>query len=123
MTYSLRIAQEASEQLVSLQRYISVQATPEIAEIYIAEILAHCEGLTVFPRRGTVRDDLYEGLRTSSFKKRVVIAFIVDDQVQTLVVSGFSTAGKTSQGPPGRARNLEHWARPARGAETHIDPP
>lgn len=55
MTYSLRITQEASEQLVSLQRYISAQATPEIAENYIAEILAHCEGLTVFPRRGPAR--------------------------------------------------------------------
>lgn len=52
MTYSLRITQEASEQLVSLQRYISAQATPEIAEKYIAELLAHCEGLTVFPREG-----------------------------------------------------------------------
>lgn len=29
VTYSLRITQEASEQLVSLQRYISAQATPE----------------------------------------------------------------------------------------------
>jgi toxin ParE1/3/4 len=40
---------EAQEQLLALYQYISVAASPEIAERYTEAIIAHCEGLQDFP--------------------------------------------------------------------------
>ncbi len=53
--------------------------------------MAYCE---VFPHRGTARNDLYEGLRTTSYRKHVVIAFFVDDQTHTVVVAGIFYGGQ-----------------------------
>lgn len=52
--------------------------------------MAHCEGLEVFPHRGTMRDDIRPGLRTSSYKKRAMIATFVDDGAeQTTILDVF----------------------------------
>ncbi|SDZ13494.1 toxin ParE1/3/4 [Tessaracoccus flavus] len=52
--------------------------------------MAQCEGLEVFPHRGTMRNDIRPGLRTSSYKKRAVIATFVDDEAeQTTILDVF----------------------------------
>ena len=46
-----------------------------------------CEELQTFPHRGTQRDDIRPGLRVTHYRKRSVIAFVVDaDQVSILGV-------------------------------------
>lgn len=69
---------EAEVQLAGIYRYIASEASPETAARYIDEILTYCESLRHFPVRGTRRDDIRPGLRTTGYKKRVVIAFDVD---------------------------------------------
>ncbi len=66
MTYHVRLAPEAAAQLKDLHGYISGVATPDIAAGYVNSVIEHCEGLAVFPHRGTSRDDLRPGLRTTS---------------------------------------------------------
>ena len=56
--------------------------------------MAHCEGLAIFPYRGTMRDDLRPGLRTTVYKKRVVIAIMVDDEAQRVDVLGVFAGGQ-----------------------------
>ena len=56
--------------------------------------MAHCEGLAIFPHRGTMRDDLRPGLRTTVYKKRVVIAIVVDDEAQRVDVLGIFAGGQ-----------------------------
>lgn len=56
--------------------------------------MAHCEGLAVFPHRGTMRDDIRPGLRTSSYKKRAVIATYVDDETQQITILGVFYGGQ-----------------------------
>jgi len=56
--------------------------------------VAHCEGLAVFPHRGTMREDLRPGLRTTVYKKRVVIAIVVDDVAQRVDVLGIFAGGQ-----------------------------
>jgi len=56
--------------------------------------VAHCEGLAIFPHRGTMRDDLRPGLRTTVYKKRVVIAIVVDDAAQRVDVLGIFAGGQ-----------------------------
>lgn len=85
MSYRVVYSPEAEEQLDELYRYIAETATPGIAERIIDQIVDYCEGLAMFPIRGTVRDDVRPGLRTTSYKKRTVIAFAVIGDVVSII--------------------------------------
>jgi len=39
----------------------------------------YCESLSTFPARGNRRDDIRPGLRIANYRKRVAIAFHVDE--------------------------------------------
>jgi toxin ParE1/3/4 len=85
VSHRVVFAPEAEAQIVSLYRYIRQEASADIAERFTASIIAHCEGLATFPHRGTPRDDIRPGMRTISFRRRVVIAYTVDgDRVSIL---------------------------------------
>lgn len=87
MQYPVVFTPEAQEQLAALYRYIAAAASPQIADRYTSAIVTYCEGLQTFPHRGTRRDDIRPGLRITSYKKRVVIAFDVDaDRVSIIGV-------------------------------------
>ena len=85
MRYTVSFAPEAEAQLLSLYRYIASEASPEIAARYLGAIVEHCEKLEGFALRGTLRDDIHPGLRTTPFKRRITIAYAVtDDRVAVL---------------------------------------
>lgn len=75
MGYSVIFTPEAEDQLTELYRYIAADASPEIALRFTDSIVSHCESLCNFPLRGTRRDDIRPGLRTTGYRRRVVIAF------------------------------------------------
>lgn len=81
MTYRVVFAPEAEDQLDELYRYIAGQATAEIADRYVGRVIDYCEGLAEYPIRGTARDDIRPGVRTTSYKKRTVIAFAVRENL------------------------------------------
>jgi toxin ParE1/3/4 len=85
ITYRLIFSPEAEAQLVALYRYIGDQASPAVAQPFVDAIVDYCEGLTTFPHRGTQRDDLRRGLRTLGFRRRVTLAFSVDENTVTIV--------------------------------------
>lgn len=68
---------EAIENLEELHDYITEASSPNDATQYTDAIISYCEGLSVFPQRGSSRDDIRPGLRTVGYKKRVIIAFTV----------------------------------------------
>ena len=78
MSYRVEFTPEALDQMAALYQYISVAASPAIALRYTDAIVSYCESLSIFPHRGTVRDDLRMGLRVTHYKKRAVIAFAVE---------------------------------------------
>jgi len=47
----------------------------ERARNYTDRIVATCRNLVTFPERGTPRDDLRPGLRTTTYRRRATIAF------------------------------------------------
>ena len=94
MTYVVRFAPEAADQLQSLYRHVAEASSPQVAAHYVEAIVAHCEGLAVFPHRGTMRDDLRPGLRTTVYKKRVVIAIVVNDAAERVDVLGIFAGGQ-----------------------------
>jgi len=88
MNYKVVISPFAKKQLDILYDYIAQESSDDIAERYIEEISSYCESLNIFPLRGTLRNDLRAGLRITSYKKRVVIAFEVEgSQVTILSIS------------------------------------
>lgn len=85
MTHRVVYTPEAEAQLVDLYNYISDQSSPSIALRFVSAITERCEKLTRHPRRGTLREDLRPGLRTMGFRRRVTIAFAVDESVVTII--------------------------------------
>lgn len=87
-TYRVTFAPEARDQLASLYRYIAGSAaSPAVAARYTEAIVTYCEQLQTFPHRGIQRDDIRPGLRVTHYRKRAVIAFVVDaDNVSILGV-------------------------------------
>lgn len=87
-TYSVIFAPEANEQLLAIYRHIAdTSMLPDVAADYVDAIINHCEGLSHFPFRGTPRDDIRPGLRITPYRKRVVIAYAVqENQVSILGV-------------------------------------
>jgi len=93
--YVVAFSPEALEQLEEIFDYIVANATPEIAERYTSSIITHCESLKTFPHgRGTTRDDIRAGLRTTNYKGRTVIAFAVDDEALRVSIVGVFYGGR-----------------------------
>lgn len=74
---------EARTDLRNLYLFIAERAGDARAVTYVEQVADYCRGFSTFPDRGTRRDDVTPGLRLIGFKRRVAIAFHVD---QTRVV-------------------------------------
>ncbi len=85
MAFTTVFSPEAETHLADLRRYITDKASLKIAQGFTDAIVDHCLGLNVFPNRGVPRDDLRPGLRTVSFRGRVIIAYVVDTDVITVL--------------------------------------
>jgi len=85
VTYRVVFTPEAEDHLDELHRYIADAAAPDIATGYVDAIITYCEGLAEFPHRGMARDDIRPGLRTTSYKKRTVVAFAVLEEVVAII--------------------------------------
>jgi plasmid stabilization system protein ParE len=79
MAYRIVFTPEARDQLDHLHSYISATADVKTASKFTDGIIHHIAGLTEFPERGTPRDDLRPGLRTLAWRRRVTIAFVVEE--------------------------------------------
>lgn len=80
MSYAVFFTPEAEAQLLKLYSYIAAAASPDIAARFSEGIVDYCESLTTFPNRGNRRDDVRPGLRITSYRRRVAIAFHVDEE-------------------------------------------
>ncbi|MCZ2135853.1 MAG: type II toxin-antitoxin system RelE/ParE family toxin [Burkholderiales bacterium] len=95
MTYSVRFAPEADEQLAAIEAFIATSASsPTIAANYVDAIVDYCERITVFPLRGMRRDDLLPGLRITNYRGNAVIAFTVDLDAETVSIVGVFYGGQ-----------------------------
>lgn len=104
MEYAVVFTPEAEEHLADLYRYIAAVASPETAARYTDAIVTYCESLRNFPRRGTKRDDIRPGLRITSFRKRVVIAFNVEAEQVNII--GVFYGGQDYEAKLDEAANL-----------------
>jgi toxin ParE1/3/4 len=82
------LTEQATSDLASLGIYVASQSSETIAYSYLSRLHAACMALTIFPERGTKRDDILPGLRTIGFERRATIAFrVLDTQVQIVTIA------------------------------------
>lgn len=84
MAHRVVYSPEAQRDLFRLYSYIAEHSGADRARAYTARIEAHCMGFADLPERGTRRDDLRAGLRTTGFERRVTIAFHVSSGTVTI---------------------------------------
>lgn len=87
MTGRIHYSPEAEQQLDKLDDWIADASSPETAQRFILAILDHIEKLRTFPLAGRSRDDIRPGLRTSTFKKRTLIVYVVDGSIEDPTIS------------------------------------
>ena len=75
MTLEVRFAPEALTDLFTLYDTIAKDSGEVRARGFTDRIVATCRGLTTYPERGTPRGDLRPGLRTTTYRRRVTIAY------------------------------------------------
>jgi toxin ParE1/3/4 len=73
--YRVIFSPEAQGDLLGLYDHIADDRGAGVALGYVERIEAHCRRLEIFPERGTPRDDIRPGLRTTGFERRMTIAF------------------------------------------------
>jgi toxin ParE1/3/4 len=76
---------EARTDLRQLYLYIAGRSGDARALAYVERIEAFCLGFADFPERGTRRDDLHSGLRTTGFERRVTLAFTAAADTVTIL--------------------------------------
>lgn len=77
MTERISYTPEAQRQLDDLDNWITANAGPEISQQFISAIIDHIEGIPAFPGAGRNRDDVRPGVKTTSFRRRTLIAYEV----------------------------------------------
>ena len=85
---------EALAQLDALEDYVSDAASPSTAARFIDNLIGYCESLSLFPLRGTCRDDLPPDVRITHYRRTTVIAFMVGPDSETVSILGVFYGGK-----------------------------
>ena len=87
MTGRINYTPEAQQQLHALDDWITEKASSDVAQHFVSAILDYIDGILAFPLAGRARDDVRPGMRTTTFKKRTLIAYAVDESIGDLVVN------------------------------------
>ena len=85
MTHRVILSPRALQQLASIFRYIEKDASTQTAANFVESIMAHCQGFAQFPLRGTKQDEIRPGLRLVGVRKRVTIAFEVEQTIVNIL--------------------------------------
>lgn len=87
MTGRIEFTFEAERQLNELDDWITKAASSDIAQRFVSAILDHIETIPAFPYAGRARDDVQPGMRSTTFRKRTLVAYEVDESFGELVVN------------------------------------
>jgi plasmid stabilization system protein ParE len=87
MTGRINYTPQALQQLNELHDWMTKAASSETARRFVSAILNHIDGILIFPLAGRARDDVRPGMRTSTFKKKTLVVYVVDESSDELVVT------------------------------------
>ncbi|MEO5353574.1 MAG: type II toxin-antitoxin system RelE/ParE family toxin [Magnetococcus sp. XQGC-1] len=92
--YTVIFTPRAERQLDNLYKFISDNSGEARADRYVGGVVSDCLSLSLFPERGTKRDDIRPNLRTKGYAKRVTIAFSVHTTTRVVVIHGLFYGGQ-----------------------------
>ena len=87
MTGRIHYTPEARQHLDELDDWIAGVASADVAQRFVSAVMAHIDGILVFPVAGTARDDVRPGVRTTVYKAKTLIAYEVDEAGGEIVVT------------------------------------
>ena len=83
------------EDLIEIYEFVIDQSGYEDrAWSFVSTIQDSADSLSVFPKRGTARSDLVQGLRIVPCAKRAVLAYVVDDDAMLVRIVGVFYGGR-----------------------------
>lgn len=85
MTLSVRLTDDAQNDLFEIGSWIADQAGRDVARGFLNQIENICYGLGEFPFRGSPRDEITLGLRSVSYKRRTTIFYVTSDNEVVIV--------------------------------------
>ena len=85
---------QAEADLDAIHDWLMRVASSARADAYIEQIIEHCDSFAEMPHRGTIRDDLAPGLRTTSWRKRLTIGFRVFDPEREVAIVFIAWRGR-----------------------------
>jgi toxin ParE1/3/4 len=94
LRYAVVFTPRAERQLADLYAYIAERDGDARAESYVNGIVDDCRSLSLFPERGSKRDDIRPNLRTKGYARRVTIAFSVENTNATVAIHGIFYGGQ-----------------------------
>ena len=92
--YAVVFTARAERQLADLYGMIAESGGEARADDYVGKIVAVCDALSIFPERGTKRDDIRPNLGTMGYDRRVTIAFSVNTTISTVAIHGVFYGGQ-----------------------------
>jgi plasmid stabilization system protein ParE len=85
MSYQVVFDPAADSDLTELYDYIAAKAGRRIARRYIGQIVDYCASFDLFPLRGTLHENLGDGVRIVGYRRRASIAFRTEDGIVTIL--------------------------------------
>jgi plasmid stabilization system protein ParE len=80
MKYTVRLSVAARQDVDALLEYLVPRAGEAAAQNYIDRLQTFLEAFQSFPKRGTVRNEIRDGLRIVGFERSLSIAFSVEEE-------------------------------------------
>ena len=94
-TYKVYLMPDAIKDLEHIYEYICTQSGfPERAWAYIEKLKLKCQKLETSPVRGRQRNDLMKDLRIYPLNKKTVVAFVIDEYQQTVMILNIFHGGR-----------------------------
>ena len=94
MAYRIVRHPEVEQDLENILVLILDYAGPEIARRKLAEIEASIESLADTPHQGTLRHEIYPGLRAIPTARKGVVCFTIDEDGQEVQLVAVAYAGQ-----------------------------
>ena len=75
MTLPVVFSRQANRDLIKLENYLAKRFSESNADKYVRRIAAECLKIGTAPYRGTIRNEIRPGVRSTGFEKKVAIYF------------------------------------------------